>query len=172
MAREGSLDYERFELIEGALIAKVPKNHPHSVVLVVLMEWLQGHFRGRRVAPETAIDVRPEDNPTSEPQPDLIVLTGPIDRLKRRPQPQDLLLVVEIADTTLTFDLGVKARLYARAGIPEYWVADINGARIFAHRNPSPGGYRSVATYSVHGRIAPLAAPHAEIQVGDLLAAK
>ena len=168
MAREGSLDYERFELIEGALIPKVPKSHPHTVVLVVLLEWLQGHFRGRRVAP-SAIDVRPEDNPINEPEPDLIVLTGPIDRLKRRPQPQDLLLVVEISDTTLAFDLGVKARLYARAGIP---VADINSAKIFAHRNPSPGGYRTVATYSVDDRIAPLAAPHTEIQVGELLTAK
>jgi len=171
MAREGSLDYERFELIEGALIPKVPKSHPHSVVLVVLLEWLQRHFRGRRVAP-SAIDVRPEDNPINEPEPDLIVLTGPIDRLKRRPQPQDVLLVVEISDTTLAFDLVVKARLYARAGIPEYWVADINGAKIFAHRNPSPGGYGSVTTYSVDDRIASLAAPDAEIQVGELLTAK
>jgi hypothetical protein len=47
MAHEGSLDYERFELIEGALIPKVSENHPHSVVLVVFMEWLQSLFRGR-----------------------------------------------------------------------------------------------------------------------------
>ena len=58
MAGEGSLDYDRFELIEGALIPKVSKNHPYSIGLVTIMEWLQGHFRGRRVAPETAIDFK------------------------------------------------------------------------------------------------------------------
>ena len=162
-------DYERFELIEGALIPKVSKNHPHSVALVVIMEWLLEHFRGRRVAPETAIDVRPEDNPASEPEPDIIVLRGSIAGLGRRPRPEDLLLVVEIADTTLAFDLSTKAKLYARAGIAEYWVADINGRRMIVHRDPSGGAYRSAIAYSADDRVSPLAAPQAEIRVAELL---
>ncbi len=63
------------------------------------------------VAPETAIDLRREDNPTSEPEPDLVVLKRPIDELGQRPQPADILMLVEIADTTLAFDLSVKANL-------------------------------------------------------------
>ena len=169
MAGEGSLDYDRFELIEGALIPTVPKKHPHSIGLVIVMEWLQGQFRGRRVAPETAVDVGPDDNPTSEPQPDLVVLNRPIDEIDRRPQPRDIVLVVEIADSTLAFDLGAKARLYARAGIPDYWVVDINGRRIVVHREPSLRGYGSVTPFSAEESLAPLAAPEAAVLVKDLL---
>jgi len=119
--------------------------------------------------PETTIDVRPEDNATSEPQPDLIVLNGPIDQLLPRPQPRDLLLVVKIGDTTLPFDLGVKARLYARAAIAECWVVDLNGGRILVQRDPSSGAYRSVNSCSGAQQVAPLAAPQAEIAVAGLL---
>src|ERR1035438_10192541 len=70
---------------------------------------------------EAPIEVAPEDNPTNEPVPDLIVLRQDQSHFTSNPRAQDLLLAVEIADTSLNFDLTVKAALYARAGVSEYW---------------------------------------------------
>ena len=168
MAREGSLDYEHFELIEGALIPKVPKNHPHIITIVMLVKWLVGRFGAERAIQEGAIDLRPEDNPANAPEPDFVLLDDSILRLGRRPQPEDILLLVEVSDSTLAFDLGVKARLYARAGIADYWVIDINARRVIVHRDPAAGVYRSVTTHSGHNHIAPVAAPEAGIRAGDI----
>ncbi len=74
---------------------------------------------------EAPIDVSPNDNPTNEPVPDLIVLNHDSATIvSGNPQPSDLNLIVEISDSTL-FDLTTKAWLYARAGILEYWVLDV-----------------------------------------------
>ena len=87
----------------------------------LLQDWLTQVFGARFVNPEAPIDVAPEDNPTNEPVPDLIVLKRSFSKFRSAsPQPEDLDLVVEVADTTLTFDLTVKAALYARAQIVEY----------------------------------------------------
>lgn len=88
--------------------------------------------------------------------------------LTSNPQPADLLLVVEIANTTLGFDLTTKARLYARAGIADYWVLDVPGRRLIVHRYPSGGEYRSVSSYDEEESVAPLAAPTAELLVGSV----
>ncbi len=69
--------------------------------------------------------------------------------------------MVEIADSTLKFDLTVKAALYARADIAEYWILDVAGKRLIAHRNPISGTYTSVVVYSENEIISPLAAPQA-----------
>jgi len=76
--------------------------------------------------------------------------------------------VVEIADTTLAFDLTVKAALYARAGILEYWVLDLTGRRLIVHRDPKGGGYASVTAYSEHESIAPLSAPGSIFEVRNV----
>jgi hypothetical protein len=75
-------------------------------------------------------DVSPDDNPTNEPEPDIIVLKADSSRFTQNPRPEDLHLVVEIADSTLSFDLNTNARLYARASIVAYWVLDISGRRM------------------------------------------
>jgi Uma2 family endonuclease len=87
----------------------------------------------------------------------------------RDPQPENLQLVIEIADTTLAFDLSTKARLYARAGIIEYWVLDLPGRRIIVHRAPRDGAYSSVVAYRETEFVSPLAARDAKLQVGDVL---
>ena len=75
--------------------------------------------------------------------------------------------MVEVSDTSLAFDLTTKAGLYARAGVAEYWVADINGRRIIVHREPSGGKYRLVSAYSEQESIAPLAVAQSEFRVAD-----
>jgi Uma2 family endonuclease len=164
-----TLGHERIELIEGELISKMGKKGPHVTTLARLHGWLLQVFGFGFVLQEAPIDVAPEDNPTSEPEPDLIVTRQDLGNFREfNPQPGDLRLVVEISDTTLGFDLKVKARLYARAGIMEYWVLDVSGRRMIVHREPQEGQYRSVTSYEEHEIVAPLAAPTAELRPADL----
>ena len=163
----GLLDQESLELVEGELISKMGKKRPHVSSFKRLHEWLVHVFGWRFVDAEAPIDVAPEDNPTSEPEPDLIVLRQDDSHFTSNPQPQDLRLVVEIAHTSLSFDLKVKAALYARAGVPEYWVLDVAGRRLLVHRNPQAGTYADVAAYSEHESVSPLAAPEAHFRVAD-----
>ena len=163
----GLLEQERLELIEGELINKMGKNRPHVHSAMLLVEWLVQIFGFRFVNQEVPIDVAPEDNPTNEPQPDVIVLTRESSRFGSNPRPEDLRLVVGIADTSLTFDLGTKAALYARAGIAEYWVLDVARRRLLVHRNAKASGYASIIAYSEHESVAPLGATQAEFHVAD-----
>lgn len=165
----GIWDQEKLELIEGELISKMGKTRPHVNRLMTMMFWLADAFGQDRVNSEAPIDVAPEDNPSNEPQPDVIVLRRPSATFQSEPpQPGDVALAVEIADSTLRFDLTVKAALYARAGIVEYWVLDLSGRRLIVHRDPAPGGYRSVVAYSESESVAPLASPQREFPVGDI----
>ena len=167
----GLIDWERFELIEGELIPKMPKNPPHSRALKLLVQWLEDLFGRDFILPESSIDLRPEDNPTNEPEPDLLVLTVPFLDLApgARPGPQKLRLGAEISCSTLAFDLTAKARLYARSGIAEYWVLDVKGRRLLIHRDPAGDGYRSVLAYSEHEYVSTLDVPAAEVCVGEFL---
>jgi Uma2 family endonuclease len=117
------------------------------------------------------VDVSPDDNPFNEPEPDLIVLNRDFTVYNANPRPEDLDLVVEISDSTLRFDLGVKAALYARAAIREYWVLDVAARRVIAHRNPASGQYTSVAVYGPDEVISPLAAPEACFRPSDVFPA-
>jgi Uma2 family endonuclease len=167
-AEAAGIDLQRVELIEGELIVKMGKNRPHVNTAALLSAWLIQVFGGLRVNAEAPIDVAPEDNPTNQPVPDLIVLTRNYissDFRSATPQPTDLDLVVEIADTSLAFDLTVKAALYARAGIVEYWVLDVPGRPLIVHRDPQSGQYGSVTAYSEQEGVAPLSGPNSTFQV-------
>jgi Uma2 family endonuclease len=163
----GLLDRENLELVEGELISKMGKKRPHVNSFTLLQEWFVQVFGFRLVNVEAPIDVAPEDNPTNEPVPDLIVLRKDPSHLTSNPRPQDLALALEIADSSLSFDLRVKAALYARAGVPEYWVLDVAGRRLLVHRNPQAGTYADVAAYSEHESVSPLAAPEAQFRVAN-----
>ena len=154
------MEAERLELIEGELISKMGQNRPHGNTLSAVLFWMADVFGRHFVTHETPIDVAAEDNPTSEPQPDVAVLNrNRWEFTESNPGPADLLLVVEISDTTLRFDRSTKARLYARAGIAEYWVFDVTKRRLIVHREPSAGKYQSVVAYSDQESVAPLASP-------------
>jgi Uma2 family endonuclease len=79
-----------------------------------------------------------------------------------------VLLPVEVSDTTLRYDLRIKAKLYARAGILEYWVADLNRRRLIVHRQPEQGQYLSVVAYDVDESVTPLAALEHSVPVRNL----
>ena len=162
------LDLHQYELIDGELIKKMGKNHPHIRTLILLMEWLRSVFPNRTVVQEIPIDVRPEDNPSSEPEPDVVVLTGSVLDLIPRPKANQVRLLVEVSHATLSFDLNQKAALYARAEIAEYWVLDVANRRLIVHRRSQDGVYQEVVAYAESESVAPLAAPESVVVVGAL----
>jgi Uma2 family endonuclease len=166
LEESGLLNGERWELIEGELLRKMPKKRRHVQALAILTGWLISVFGDQSVNTEAPIDVSPEDNPTSQPEPDLIVLRPDYpDPWSRTPQPQDLLLVIEISDTTLEFDRSIKAGLYRRAAITEFWLLDLNARQLIVHRNPAGAHYQSIAAYSAAETVSPSARPDAAFPV-------
>ena len=164
----GFWDYQYIELIDGELIRKM-QNRPHVNTLSLVFAWLIGVFGKDYVNPEAPIDVSPEDNPTNMPEPDLIVLARPMQEIRTgNVQPSDLRLLIEVSDTTPHFDMRVKAPLYARAGIVEYWIADIAARRIIVHRDAQNGEYRTVEAYSAEESVSPLAAPEHALAVSSV----
>ena len=155
---------ERVELIEGTIVDMPPIGSLHAATVTILAERLArevGASAHVRVQQPVAL------GPDSEPQPDLAVVTGRPERYKaEHPGPKDVLLVVEVADATLQFDLEVKARLYAAHGIAEYWVVDL------VHRNLHVLGGRRGDVYARRERLASGVASaeslHAGIDVAEL----
>lgn len=168
----GLFDSQHLELIEGELFNKMGKRRAHVNTLLLMVGWLTQVFGAQFINQEAPIDVALEDSPTSEPEPDAIVLRREsLEFSSSNPRPEDLQLVIEVSDTSLYLDLKTKAALYARAGIVEYWVLDVNTRRIIVHRTPENGQYASVVAYNEQEKIAPLGAPQALLRVSDVFPA-
>jgi Uma2 family endonuclease len=103
----------------------------------------------------------------SEPQPDLLIVRRSLDR-SALPTPADVLIVMEVSDSSLTYDRRVKLSLYGAANIPEAWIFDLNGYRIERHTEPYGGGYRTLVVASRGEKIASLAVPALTIDVDGL----
>lgn len=147
---------DRLELVNGELIDHMGKNPPHVYWKTLVRQWLAKVFGGDFVRSEDPIDVAPEDIPTSEPEPDLIVTTKSIRETSENPKPDELRLVVEISDTTVWYDLNVKARLYARAEIVEYWVVNVPEKKLIVHRQPQNGSYTHITAHVSNEEVTPL----------------
>jgi Uma2 family endonuclease len=104
----------------------------------------------------------------TDPEPDFAVIAGTPRGSSGHPTTADLL--VEVADSSLSFDTNEKRLLYARAGIREYWVVDVNGRRLLVHRDPQGGDYASQQALGPADAVSPLTAPAAAVRVADLLA--
>jgi Uma2 family endonuclease len=131
---------EHVELLEGIIVQMSPQKERHARVVERLTELLvtalAGRFRVRPQLPLTFVD--------SEPEPDLAVI--PLSTLAPPDDhPASALLVVEVAASSLSHDRSVKTRVYARAGVPVYWIVDVTGRRVEVHTDPDPatGRYRS-----------------------------
>ena len=107
----------------------------------------------------------------SEPQPDLLLVRSRADRYRSgHPRPEDVLLLIEVADATLAFDRETKLPLYAKHGVPEVWILDVDAERLEIYREPGAGGYRRKLERRETESIAPAALPTAMLQVGALFA--
>ena len=170
LAQEERFAARRWELIEGRLLEKMSQGRLHSVALLRLAIWLESVFGREFVQTQTPIDVSLEDAEINEPEPDLVALRrSALEIEDRNPRPDEIALVVEAADSSLATDLGVKARLYARAGIQEYWVADLRRRRIVAHRSPSGDSYGQIVAFDADDEISTLAYPDQKRRVAAVL---
>ncbi|HZP83843.1 MAG TPA: Uma2 family endonuclease [Chthonomonadaceae bacterium] len=160
----------RYELIDGEIISKMGQKPSHAYVVNLVMSWLIRLFGVEFVRIQSTIDLAAISPDYDEPEPDAAVTAQPVTAYaERHPAPADLLLVVEVSDTTLRFDRTTKAALYARAGIREYWVVDILGRQAFVHRQPTSDGYGEVTAYGAEESAVTLARPDAPVRVADLL---
>lgn len=165
----GLFEGSHFELIEGELINKMGKKRKHVNGVNRTRRILEAIFGADQVNSEAPIDIAPGDNTSNEPEPDVFVLLRNSEELEFNPEPSDLALVVEVADSSLRLDLKVKTPLYARAGIVEYWVLDVNNRKLHVFRQPENGQYNERIELAETESIAPLAKPGADIRVDQLL---
>ena len=140
MAAAGVLSPDdRTELIDGEIIDMAPIGSAHADVVTLLVKRLLRAV-GDSAVVRTQLPVRLSTR--SEPQPDVaVVRVKPAGYRSAHPSAGDVLLLIEVSDTTLRYDLGVKARFYATHGIPEYWVVDLVGNRVWCHRRASGPRY-------------------------------
>lgn len=156
MAEDGLFsEDDRIELIRGEIVEMSPIGDPHLVCLIKFLRLLR---------PVPGIDLSPQ-NPVripalqSEPQPDLVVLRFRDDLEANPPSLADILLLIEVSDSSLAYDRDVKVPLYAEASVPETWLADLKTKTVFAYRRPSPQGYQEVRRFRRGETITPLALP-------------
>jgi Uma2 family endonuclease len=144
---------DRVELIEGVIVARMPGNPPHASAQNLFLYWLMGVLDSARwiVSPEQPIVLA-----HSVPVPDLCVLRGHLRTFSsRHPQPDDVALVIEIADTTLHSDRTVKRALYAGAGIAQLWIVNLIDRQIEVYSDPDRAAraYRHETIYPADGML-------------------
>lgn len=168
MAKAGILhDDDRVELLDGEIVEMAPIGSRHAFAV----NNLTAEF-GEQAAGRVVISVQ---NPVrlslhSEPQPDLLLLRPPRGRYAESlPGPDDVLLVVEVSDTTASYDRRVKLPRYAAAGIPEAWLVNLPRRSIEVHREPRDGRCQQVTVYRRGDAITLLALPAITVAVNAIL---
>ena len=167
MAQSGLLDEtDRVELIDGELVDMAPIGSRHAFLVDRFAECLGS-------GPSASYMVRVQNpivlDERSEPQPD-IALVKRANYADRHPTPADVLLIVEVSDTTLDYDRDVKLSLYARHGIPEVWLCDVKAGELAVFREPIEGQYRLMHKPTTSETVAPLWVPVVRVAVADVLA--
>jgi len=150
MCELGTLtESDKVELIDGILVKKMSRNAPHDSAISNLQLLLILLFQNRWIVrPQCALIL-----PISVPEPDLAVVTGPAGRYARaHPRPADCELVVEVAESSLAYDRGLKLQAYARAALPEYWIVNLIDGIIEVYTDPRSRGrnptYRARTDYA------------------------
>ncbi len=158
---------ERVELIEGEILIMPPMGPPH-------FGGINRYTRVFRRLPIEEFDflvqapILLEDN--SAPEPDFALLKYRDDEYSQTlPGPADTLLVIEVSDSSLNYDLNIKAHIYGRAGIPETWVLNLPGDCLERFTEPGPEGYTQHITLRRGDKVTPVALPNVELAVADLL---
>jgi Uma2 family endonuclease len=157
---------DRIELIDGELVTMATIGLRHSAGV------RNGNGALSRLGDRAVVDIQnPLDlRPYGRPEPDIMVLRPPRSLYQTRlPTPADVLLIVEIAETSLAIDRDVKIPRYAQAGIPEAWLIDVTNGLIRLYRGPQADGYKIIQTVLRGGTIAPLAFPELTLAADDLL---
>jgi Uma2 family endonuclease len=166
MAEAGVFDKsDRIELIDGDLIDMAPIGQGHESLVASLNEAFFIACAGRvTIWPQSSIRIEP----SSMPQPDLAILRRRADfyGTGNRPGPADILVLIEVAESSLHFDRTVKLPLYARAGIAEFWLVDVRRRILEAHRNPAGDIYAETTIHQRGDRVALALAPDIIVDLG------
>ncbi|WP_341734471.1 Uma2 family endonuclease [Microcoleus sp. EPA2] len=168
MAEIGILEEdERVELLAGQIVKMAAKGTAHGAGVKRTVDLLQNRL-GRLVLVSVQDPVRL--NNYSEPEPDIALLVrDPLYYEDRHPTPSEVYLIIEVADTTLRTDLGIKATIYAQSGITDYWVLDVNNRQLHVFREPSQDGYQSIVVLGDDASISSLQFPDISFMVRDML---
>ncbi|WP_404784885.1 Uma2 family endonuclease [Altericista sp. CCNU0014] len=158
---------ERVELLDGNLISMAAKGTARCSATARTRRIVEAGLGGR-VLVRVRDPVQLDDY--SEPEPDIaIVALEPLEYADRHPKPSEIFLLIEVADTSLAFDLGAKALAYACSGIPDYWVLDVQFRKLYVLRSPTVRGYQSEAILEETMQIAPLAFPDCTLETRGML---
>jgi Uma2 family endonuclease len=170
LTESGLLEPGKYELIEGEIVFKMGQGRIHIAVVTKIIAVLSAIFGIESLQNQAQIGIGEIDE-FNDPEPDVAVLRGVVtDYLEREPDPAtEVLLVVEASNTTLRGDTTTKVQLYARYGLPEYWVVSIPNRELLVYRQPTADGYTDVQTFGENDSVSPLAAPHASVRVADFL---
>ncbi len=168
MSELGILDSnERTELINGQILLMAAKGTPHVTSLHLLANALRDRV-GSAALVRTQDPIQLDD--FSEPEPDLAIVRGTVlDYADRHPRPDQVDLIVEVADSTLKHDCEIKDKLYAQACLADYWVLDLKNRQLHIFRNPTPTGYTSHLILTEPNQASPLAFPSIEIAISSIL---
>lgn len=168
MIENGLLTHDdRVELLEGIISHMSPKGVSH----VIISRWIVEQFReglgvGSYLLTQDPITLTEQG---SEPEPDITIARGSMfDYTEHHPYPEDILLVIEVADSSIEIDKKIKMPIYARARIQDYWVVDIKAKEITIYRQPVEDSYQEVQVLTGRDRLSPLAFPEITFQVQDL----
>ncbi len=159
---------ERLELIAGHIVVREPIGSRHAGTVDRLTRLWTSRLGERAIVRVQNPVVLPHE--ASELQPDVMLLAPRADfYVAGHPTPVDVLLLIEVADTSLLLDRRVKMPLYARAGIREAWLCDLTTGRVDVHRDATAGRYASLRTLTAAQQLTVLAFPDVSLTVAELL---
>ena len=158
---------DRVELIRGEIVEMAPIGPRHAGCVSALTYWLITAAGDRaQLRPQLPVTLPPE----SEPEPDIVLVCSRADFYRSaHPEAEDVLLVVEVSESSLRYDRRVTVPLYAEQGIREVWIVDLGGAAIEVYREPTAAGFRIVEHLTRGSSISPSALPDIVLSVDDIL---
>jgi Uma2 family endonuclease len=167
MIAAGILTGRQVELLNGEIVEMAPEGEPHAYCSDEAGEYLI-YLLGNKAKVRQAKPITLPDS-NSEPEPDIaIVQRLGKDYREHHPYPENVFWVIEYSDSSLTKDLEVKTKIYAAAGIPEYWVINLRTMQLIVFRQPTEKGYQSQEILT-QGSINPLAFPDIAVSIQKLL---
>jgi len=157
---------DRVELLEGQITQMSPQQSPHAATTQRTWKYL---YRLLADIADIRVQLPITLRPNSEPEPDIaVVRINPREYIDGHPTADDIFLLIEVADRTLSSDRTLKARIYTQARIAEYWIVDVNARQIYVLREPGAETYQQETILSESAKLSLLAFPGIEVEVSQM----